>query len=457
MKIKEIKAPSILIEEHEKKHNPELLGRGDVVVYKYDDWAGIMVLDSEKRFVAASDFSGHDVWYFDDIPEGTELYEPTDEEQQWGVMKFFTTMYCGEEWQTANPLTTFLANECPTKDYGMDQYWQRSLCFAVLRVLPHYIAEESKDELWKSVVDGLQDTGLEFNRFRTEMYCYLHAVLMVCKSVDDAYTRKRRIAEMTNNWGHFSWMYGMALGRIIGNAFNTFTAEVNQLHTDYRSPYLHLYLPLVEANVEKIYKLNKVEKEWKLRTAIDKMRLKMEQSEQHNDLDNLYKMLFPKHFQKMMAEYRPLASIKELKEELTAKSERIAELEATAAVSEYLARYNELLQDFRELAANSVTYEELGQLILQLSTPQAEQVVADLCITLYEKKAWMEQMPKILKAIREKKNERMVPAEALEQSQNMVEELAKRPTVGTMILEQNNHYGELSRNKNLTIELTNDD
>lgn len=457
MKIKEIKTPSILIEGHKKLRHPELLGRGDVVVYQYGEWVGIMALADEKSFVAASDFGSHDVWYFDDIPEGAELYEAEEEERQWGVMQFLDTVYQKNEWGASNPLASFLMNECPTKDYGLDESRKWNLCFTALRAIPYYVTEDSWNELWQCVVAGLQETGLEFNRFRTELYCYLHAVMMVCKSTDYVQLRESRMNEVTRNWSHLSWMYGMALGRIVGNGFNTFTAEVNQLHSDYHCPYLHLYLPLVEANVEKICKLNKVEKEWKLRSAIDRMRLKMEQTDQNLDLDELYKILFPKHFQKMMAEYYPLSSIKELKDELKLKSERIAELESTTAVSEYLTRYNELLHDFRELARNFLTYEELGQLILQLSTPLAEQVVGDLCITLYEKKAWMEQMPKILKAIREKKNERMVPAEALEQSQNMVEELAKRPTVSTMILEQNNHYGELSRNENLTIELTNDD
>lgn len=262
---------------------------------------------------------------------------------------------------------------------------------------------EAKQELWKIAYKDIQDIGLQFNRARVECFCFLIGVLMIADSTKDDYKLRVLLQLFKRNWFHFVWMYSMTIGRLMGTDLKNFTGVVHQLDNVVRKPFLHLYLPLIESNVDKICQYNPSEKRYKLEKAIQKMQ-KVEALEQKNsDLDELYGILFPRHFQQAMAETRPAATIEGLRKEIVAKEQTIVELEKklTTNISSYKSQYDTLLDDFEALANASVTFEEIEKGLLSLSRSTAEDVLSRLSITLAGNKRFMEVYPRLLDKVRQ--------------------------------------------------------
>ena len=121
------------------------------------------------------------------------------------------------------------------------------------------------------------------------------------------------------------------------------------------------------------------------------------------DLDEIYQILFPKHFRQAMADSRPAATIEGLKQEVASKEIQIKELEnkLSASVVEYNSKYQALLSDFEELAKASVSFDVLKNNLLQLSRNTAEQVIAHLLLTFDEDERILKALKKIKKAVRD--------------------------------------------------------
>ena len=133
-------------------------------------------------------------------------------------------------------------------------------------------------------------------------------------------------------------------------------------------------MPLVESNIDKICRYNPSENRYKLEAAIKKMQ-KVEALEIKNtDLDELYSILFPKHFQQTMAENRPAATIADLQEKLAEKDKTIVELnnKLTASIDEFDKQREKMYADFVALANASVTFDEIETGLLRLSRPMIQ-------------------------------------------------------------------------------------
>lgn len=369
------------------------LTRGSVVAFSYgthnEERTGILVMESDNWFLAAVNLYDEEgyIWQQDQLPDNIQLYEATDEETAWGHRYFFEHEYISQSVEGKHPIIAFVERECPKQLRSRD-YASWEFCMNMLCEFPDWDYIDNKKEfagdIWKEAIKSANQ-GLEFNPYRAEMFCFLIAILMITENVEEE-ERSYYIYKLRKEWDHFSWMYSMIVGRLIGTDMKTFTAMVNMLDNKKRGCYIRLYLPLVESNIDKICKYSNVEKRYKLEAAINKMKLTEERHEQSKDLDDLFEILFPKHFRKMMNEARPASSIKEMKEELAKKDEQIDHWRNTAeSLSEKL---NELTTSMKAQVEESLSLEDVTKAILSMSIDEARMVFHSLDYKLRHNAVW---------------------------------------------------------------------
>lgn len=390
------------------KAYPYQLSRGDVVAFSYEDSSkgkrtGIMVLDSPSSFLAAVNLYEEEgyIWYNDMIPEDIMLYEASPEETDWGLRCFFDTEYVMRQYGDKNSVIAFVEHECPANI--RDNGWKEAkFCMSVLAGLPKwgYIGNNMTfiSEIWKEAVKGANE-GVAFNAQRAELYCFLIAILMITENVVEV-NREYYIAKLFREWKHFAWMYAMVIGRLIGCDLKTFTSMVNMLDNENRRSYIRLYLPLVEGNIDKICRYSTVEKRYKLENAISKMKVTRERHEQLENLDDLYRILFPKNFRKMMSESLPASTIREMKEELARKDEQISHWQKAA--EDLTEKVNQLTEGMKMRVEESLSMEDVSTAILAMSLDVAKMVFSNLDFKLRKHEVWRNGRDLLLDKLEEK-------------------------------------------------------
>ncbi|MBQ6747440.1 MAG: hypothetical protein IJR07_10405 [Bacteroidaceae bacterium] len=428
------------------------LHRGKVVAFR--SWfyskpqTGIIVMEDHEMMLAAYnlyDENEDNMWYMDVIPDNNiELYEANENEKIWGYKFFLDYVYGNEHVEGGkNPFIAFIEDECPHDDHD----WKREeLCQDLLSLVPKMLDKSEweglKQQLWHAIQ---QSGGLQYNRFCTEYYCFLIGTLMIAENSTSSFIFDSRINKLKKEWYQFSWMYGMAIGRLTGTGYNNFTAVVKQAGQNRRMHYLHLYLPLVENNIDKICRYNNAENKYRLQEAIRKMRDVEALHEQKTDLDDLYHILFPKHFVYAMSSSRPAATIAGLKEEVAAKEMRIKELEN--AVDDLTNRYNKVLgqlaEAVKDLEADKITSDDLEAAFLRFPAELALTFFGNMSTLFALNPTWQKYAPQIQSKILAKQKEQQ------DKQQKMGEALMKKLEEPTT---QNNYNIELIQKKETNIE-----
>lgn len=385
-----------------KRVMPCALHRGSVVAFR--SWlygrprTGIIVMESPDWMLAAVNLYEEEgrIWYSDELPRGIELYEANDEEVLWGLEFYLYDCYTeNEEYRDVHPVIAFIDVECH-RETG-NGWSSANLCEDVLTRVPDMFDKAERDGIKNSIRRIImQTTGLQYDRFRIEYYCFLMGVLMIAEHEEDACSRHNMIQLFRKNWGQLSWMYGIGLGRVLGSALHNFTAVINQTALNKRKHYLHLYLPLAELFIDKIYKYND-DKPEKLQEAIRKARVIEEREKQETDLDELYGILFPKHSLEALSSNRPAGTIAEMRQEMAAQEQKISSLEKrlSTSISDFNRRYEALLHSFEALVKASITFDEIKKGLKELSRTTAEGVLEKLSITLADNKRFMDELPKL--------------------------------------------------------------
>lgn len=385
-------------------HN--FLHRGDVLAFRA--WernksrTGVIVMYDNQEMLAAVNLYKDEgyIWVWSTIPDDIELYAANECETLWGYQYFLDNLCEDDSGQRKNPYIVFIDNECP---HDNSDYSQSFFCKEFLSKVPKMVDQKDWPELKRLLWNEIrQSGGLQYDRFKTEYYCYLIGILMLCEKYSNLIDIDLIISRYKREWDHFSWMYGMAIGRVTGCALKNFTSVVKQAGQGNRKHYLHLYLPLVENNLEKILSYNN-DKPSKLVDAIRDMR-KVEAVEvQKNDLDDMYQVLFPKNFLYALSSSRPAATIENLRQQVANKDEQIKSLESklSASVLEYKNKYEALLHDFEDLARASLKFDALEANLKKLSRSTAEQIIADMMLTFDEDERILKALKKIKKAVRE--------------------------------------------------------
>lgn len=421
---------------HRSKVERYELHRGSVVAFmKYDydiHRTGIIIMDDKQMMRAAVNLykeTGR-IWYLEDLPDNIELFKANKAETLWGY-QFFLEEECEQNigYKDKNPYIAFIENECQQTDCG---YGHSYFCQDFLSYVPQMLDQSEwpalKQLLWQSIQ---KSGGLQFDRLRTEYYCYLIGVLMIAESASDDYAYDNKIKQFKKEWYQLSWMYGMAIGRVVGTALNNFTAVVKQAGQGRRAHYLHLYLPLVENNVDKICKYSN-DNRYKLEDAIRQMRVVEAREEQKTDIDNLYGILFPKHFLHAMSSSRPAATIADLKEEVVAKDQRIKELEN--AVDDVTNKYNNVLEQLKnavkDVESDKFSPEDLMAAFLRFPTELAISFYGSMSTLMALDTTWHKYAPIILEQILAKQKEQQERKE-LKQDKilDSMEKTANKPTI----------------------------
>ena len=387
---------------YRKRITPDSLRHGGVVAFRSWQYGeartGIIVMESSNWMSVAVNLYEEEgrIWVCDELPNKIELYEANEAETLWGLAYYLDYYYTdNEEYKGLHPLIAFINSECPKDD---NTGWQfASFCREILTRVPDLI---DKSE-WVSLKDFVgqlvvQTSGLQYDRFRIEYYCFLIGVLMIAEHEQEKYRRKEKIELLRKNWEQFSWMYGIGIGRVLGSKLHNFTAVINQTTQNKRKHYLHLYLPLAEYFIDKMCKYNDDKLE-KLQEAIRKARIVEAREKQETDLDELYGILFPKYSLEALSSNRPASTIAEMREKMAAQEQKISSLESrlTASISDFNRRYEALLHNFEALVKVSITFDEIKKGLGELSRTTAEGVLEKLSITLADNKRFMDELPKL--------------------------------------------------------------
>lgn len=380
------------------------LDRGDVVAFKTNDHrTGIIVMEFKDMMMVAVNLYGEkqQLWYSDPLPEDIELYEPSEEERIWGYQFFLEyESTINSTYYNKNHFITFIDNECYEDDNG----YQKRFCFDFLSRAHKMLDNQQREVLKKELGEVImQSRGLQFNRLRMENYCFLMGILMIAEKHSGGDDIDVRIDKYRKNWRHFSWMYGMVIGQVVGSRLHNFTAVVNQTGQNSRDSYLHLYLPLVENNIDTICLYNDDDR-GKLVKAIEKMRTKESQVEQSTDLDYIYGLLFPKYFKEAMSSQRPAATIAELRKEIAVKDQKINELESS--IKNLKNQYDDVVSKLTDAVSavenDLITPNDLKTAFLRFDSTMAHTLFGSVATVLTNNSTWQKYAPQIQQAIIDK-------------------------------------------------------
>lgn len=389
--------------------------RGDVCAFAYDDYdnyrTGIIVFEEEGFMLVAVNLYKEEgcQWVCDELPDGIALYDANEDETLWGVKYFLNA-----ESEGASPegILKFLKTEHAIEEKSK---WDSYLCQNIMSLVPEILSSEEcanlKIQLKKEIA---KERGPQHDRYLLEDYCFLLAVLMISERKSDesgwrgegySYVCKRerssRIQLLRNQWEHFSYMFGMLLGQVIGSDYNNFLQVFERCCHDRRAHYLHLYLTIAGQSIDEIVRLNKTER-WKLEGKLKKMAAAEEKEDQFTDLDELFGILFPKLLREALSSSRPAAVIAELKQMTAAQQQKISEMEhkLSDSISSFNTQYQALLHDFEALAEASVSFDELEKALKKLSRTNAENVLSHLSSTLRDEN-FQRQVPRLMEAVKD--------------------------------------------------------
>ena len=349
------------------------------------------------------------LWVYDSLPDDIVLYDANEDETLWGVKYFLNAESGGAN---AEGVLKFLKTEHSIEEKSE---WDSYLCRNIMSLVPEILSSEECENLKSRLKNEFaKERGPQYDRYLLEDYCYLMAVLMIYdwKPAENDYIgheynyvckneRRSRIQLLKKQWEHFSYMYGMALGQVIGSEYNNFLQVFERCCCDRRANYLHLYIPIAKHSIDAIVKLNKTER-WKLEEKLRKMAAAEEKTDQFTDLDELFGILFPKLLLEALSSARPAGTIAELRQVTVAQQRRISELEhkLSDSIASFNTQYQALLHDFEALAEASVTFDELEEALKKLSRTNAENVLSHLSSTLRDEN-FQRQVPRLMEAVKD--------------------------------------------------------
>lgn len=389
--------------------------RGDVCAFGYFGYnqprTGIIVFEEEDFMLVAVNMYKEEgrLWVCDSLPDDIVLYDANEDETLWGVKYFLNAESGGAN---AEGVLKFLKTEHSIEEKSK---WDSILCRNIMSLVPDILSSEEcenlKSQLRKEIT---KERGPQYDRYLLEDYCYLMAVLMINdqKPAENDYPgdvynyvreseRSSKIQLLRKQWEHFSYMYGMLLGQVIGSDYNNFLQVFERCCRDRRAHYLHLYHSIASHSIDVIVRLNKTER-WKLEEKLQKMAVAEEKEDQFTDLDELFGILFPKHLREALSSARPAAIIADLKEVTAAQQKKISEMEhkLSDTIVSFNAQYQALLHDFEALAEASVSFDEFEKALKKLSRTNAENVLSHLSSTLRDEN-FQRQVPRLMEAVKD--------------------------------------------------------
>ena len=182
--------------------------------------------------------------------------------------------------------------------------------------------------------------------------------------------------------------------------------------------------------------LYKRDNRYKLEEAIRKARGKEALEEQKPDLDELYHILFPKHFVLAMADSRPAATIADLKEKLAERDQIITKLQAD--IDDVSRKYNAVLEQLKnavnDVENDRISGEDLTESFLMFPTELALSYFGTMSALFALNATWQKYAPRIFELIMNKQKEQQ---DRQEQKQDKVldsmEKAVNKPTTQNIL------------------------
>lgn len=200
--------------------------------------------------------------------------------------------------------------------------YYRQLCnstndyFKLLEVLAFNSYEESWEELKKGLRKVFISQQIEGNQYSREVYCILHAYVMIWKENIDFWKKYDYFILFRKHWNFLRFLYSVMLHQVVACGFNNFASIGNQLknHPSYE-PFIHLFYSAIMEHKEAICK-NGTKRD-KLEKSLADIREIVGRTPRSNELDELCDILFSNRLKQYLDKHRP-KSYRELEDEVKA-------------------------------------------------------------------------------------------------------------------------------------------
>lgn len=269
---------------------------------------------------------------------------------------------------------------------------------ARLFALPFVVSDEYSPymnrDVWTVCRNKIGAIGLNFNKDKTELYSILVAVSMIIGSGKSRTECERLTVLLWEKWPMFSMIYSLFYGRNISSKhlrlIDMLSFARNKREYEH---YLKLFVIAIGDTGEKVQKIMRYAPNEIQNTLEDQMRRMQRQSElteQYDDLDELFEILFPQTFKQHLANDNPYASIEEMQAELQ-------ESQLNKELSRNLRQYAHVLE--KELGG-SIKIEDLKAAFNHMDPKVAYEIFAKLDMELeYVNKVWAEHREEMKKSI----------------------------------------------------------
>jgi len=324
---------------------------------------------------------------------------------------------------------------------------------------------EDWKNLYSNVYPELTKGPKDYNKHRVEYFCQLMAVIMIQNNQELIPEKKIALCkQLRYNWSLFAHLYSIMTGLIIGSDLSNPIQIVNLFH-DNRKEHAHLLIACLKFRPGCL-KARNAYKQVDYNAHYKKLIEAGESKEQDCSCDELFSVIFPKAALDSFSQITPRISAAETQRKLKEQQELIESQSQTIKIwmkkTEQLESRVKELEPFQDLAIsmrnsyleNAIPIETLANSIKAIRDSNVQfQVFAMLNQLLRKDTAWRNHRDELEEEIGKRffgdenaathEQTEMLRAN-LEQQTNILQEVANKKTIGTLVMEQHNHGGGLS-------------
>lgn len=289
------------------------------------------------------------------------------------------------------------------------------------------LSEELKKMLFKAEVCYDYKTD--------EVLCVLHAFTMIMQKECTKEKKKELFDLLFQHWMFLKHYYSVMTRHIIGVKWTKFSKVTETVLTASQAfkPHMHIYYCGLIDCVDELHLDKKHQRE--MDKIIAQMHEELNRCEPSDLLYELCDTIFPEDFQRLLRENRP-KSYNEIEDESHKKDELIKQMKVqTKQLRQQLDKTEEILQ---QMVESAIPIKDIDKELMKYPPGTAWDLLCKLnanpaiCI----QPAWREYYPSLL----EKHQKRLFePIEQQKDLTNAIKTVAKKKSVGQLVMEQNNY------------------
>ena len=303
-----------------------------------------------------------------------KIYQATEYETLWVKAHSLYEDYDYYKYKNGKNLSAFLIEWIEKGKKSI--YSKKDQLFSLPLIIRDENTNEFKQNIWNSCKDKIGAIGLNYNKERTELYTILIAEAMIIGSEKNQKECMALSTLLCQHWLQFSIIYSLFYGRNITTGHTRFIELLSYaLSKNGCEQYLHLMLIALgdpQQKVEKILRYSPSENSQKLMEKITMIQRQKDLVEQSDDLDELFKVLFPSTFREHLMNDNPYASIEEM----------MADIKETQVVKDLLKKVEEYADNLKEELGRAITIESLRDAIMKCDPSTSRAIFAQLDMVL---------------------------------------------------------------------------